>query len=257
MAEHPLDSLRHGADAFHKLLAAIRDVNNQTCDQLGEEVDGRDYVTVADLIKQSIRKNFTACGGMHREGYLRAMTDTLARVADICSPSSGDESLATTEASFAMQRLANSAPLNASLDQQEAAKVERRSDERHDIYTGNAAGIVEAGLLEVHQLPGQFGRPKTQACYWADGTQKMKGSNYRPNGDWDTGKMTVKRLKVDWYRVTVKISEEEFEARNSRARTSTLMAAISEASTSICLTQRHTPHTGLRLVHSSNRGSLP
>ena len=97
-------SLRAGADALKDTLQAITDLANKTCDQLGDDVDGRDYVTMASMVERSIRTNWLEASTDHREGYLRALADLLGIVGDDCGLPRPWDPITTTETAFALRR---------------------------------------------------------------------------------------------------------------------------------------------------------
>ncbi|CAH0354078.1 hypothetical protein [Aquabacterium sp. CECT 9606] len=100
-------SLRAGADALKETLQAITELSNDTCCQLGEDVDSRDYAAMADVIVTSIQANLINGQASHREGYLRALTDFLSVTCDGCSIPMHNEwdPIATTELAFTRHRL--------------------------------------------------------------------------------------------------------------------------------------------------------
>ena len=55
--------------------------------------------------------------------------------------------------------------------------IEYRDYIRHEIFKGTASALVAAGLIEVHQIPGQPGTGTTMASYLPDGTRVRQGSS--------------------------------------------------------------------------------
>lgn len=49
--------------------------------------------------------------------------------------------------------------------------ITRREDLQYEIFTGTAESLIAAGLVSIHQIPGQAGVTKTKVCFLPDGTQ--------------------------------------------------------------------------------------
>lgn len=98
-------SLRAGAKALKDTLQAITDLSNQTCCQLGDDVDSRDYVTMTNIVESSIRTNLIDAPPEHRQGYLRALVDLLGLVGDDCGLPRPWDPIASTESAFTRHRM--------------------------------------------------------------------------------------------------------------------------------------------------------
>jgi hypothetical protein len=87
------DSLEAGVDAARALIARVAQLSHSTVSYLdtydedapdGEDpgvdgLDGRDYFAIAGVIETSIVENLVHAGPARREGFLRAMADTLTQ----------------------------------------------------------------------------------------------------------------------------------------------------------------------------------
>lgn len=79
-----------------------------------------------------------------------------------------------------------------------------------DDFKGTAEDLVAAGIVEMHQLPGQPGRGKTRVSYKPDGTAIEKGS--KRHGD-KAGFKSVTRAGKTRYIVSVNVARDEGERR--------------------------------------------
>ena len=96
------DNIDAGAAALRELIRHIGTISDATCDSLGDDNgDGRDYVTMVQLVDASIRANVAEGCSEHREGYLRALAHLLCIVADGAGPTSAWNPLMETSAAFA------------------------------------------------------------------------------------------------------------------------------------------------------------
>lgn len=77
-----------------------------------------------------------------------------------------------------------------------------------DTYRGSAHSLIQAGLVERHQLPGEPGRGKKYATYMPDGTPKRGGPCTMP------GVKTIRLINQDRFEVLLTVSFEEQEARS-------------------------------------------
>lgn len=82
---------------------------------------------------------------------------------------------------------------------------------RSDIYTGKASALVAAGLVRVEDLPGQTGRPAKSVTYLACGKQAVVGGQHNA-GD-VPGYRSIRLTGRDHYRIEVRVSEDECQAR--------------------------------------------
>ena len=86
-----------------------------------------------------------------------------------------------------------------------------------DDYRGTAESLVAAGILEMHQFPGQPGRGKTMASYKPDGTPIVKGSRWRFGVP---GYMQVVRTGKTRFVVSVAVAEDEGDRKSTRLNSS-------------------------------------
>ena len=90
-----------GAAALLELIRRIGIVSDATCDSLGDDKgDGRDHVTMVQLVDASIRANVAEGCSEHREGYLRALARLLCLVADGAGPTATRDPLQETSVAF-------------------------------------------------------------------------------------------------------------------------------------------------------------
>lgn len=93
-----------------------------------------------------------------------------------------------------------------------APKEEERSS---DQYRGSAAELVATGLVELHQLPGQPGRP-SQVVYYHCGEQaeRIRRIDHQPDPEnW----MRIRRLDDDEYSMCVGIPRDQMLLRRKEA----------------------------------------
>jgi hypothetical protein len=87
----------------------------------------------------------------------------------------------------------------------------------YDRWTGSAAQLVRAGVIEEHQLPGRPGRPKTRARYRPDGCMIEPGRNARALM-LESGAKKIHRLGTTRFEILVTVNEAEQRARSERRR---------------------------------------
>lgn len=93
---------------------------------------------------------------------------------------------------------------------QPALKVHRHP--YWDEYIGTADQLIEAGILQAGQFPGDPGRGKTMVSYTADGQPRVRGC------DKGAGYCQVRRLSRTMFNVTVRVDEKETKRRQDEER---------------------------------------
>lgn len=98
-----IGQLKDGANHFKLLLERIRDINDRTCDRLGEGLDGRDYNLIAEELESAVRQHLIDQAGAHKEGFLRAFCDYMSLGADGCGVPRNWDPLKSTATSFSLK----------------------------------------------------------------------------------------------------------------------------------------------------------
>lgn len=98
-----IGQLKDGANHFKLLLERIREINDTTCDRLGEGLDGRDYISIAEELESAVRQHLIEQTGAHKEGFLRAFCDYMSLGADGCGSPRNWDPLKSTATSFSVQ----------------------------------------------------------------------------------------------------------------------------------------------------------
>lgn len=81
-----------------------------------------------------------------------------------------------------------------------------------DEYIGTADQLIEAGILQAGQFPGDPGRGKTMVSYTADGQAAARGSCK------GAGYRQVRRVSRTMFNVTVRVDEAETKRRHDEDR---------------------------------------
>jgi hypothetical protein len=93
---------------------------------------------------------------------------------------------------------------------QTALKVRRHP--YWDEYIGTADQLIEAGILQAGQFPGDPGRGKTMVSYTADGQPRVRGC------DKGAGYCQVRRVSRTMFNVTIRVDKEEAKRRQDEER---------------------------------------
>jgi len=98
------DRVRAGAEAFRGLVQRIchkaeADLEDSLDDD--DRPDLMDYRAMANMIADSLTANFVSSDADHREGFLRALSDTLLFAWDGSAPGDDWDPIGRTEAAFA------------------------------------------------------------------------------------------------------------------------------------------------------------
>jgi hypothetical protein len=99
----PPAQVKDGANAFMGMLTRAYEISERTVLRYGNDVDGRDYKSMAFEIETAILANLLGSGKEVREGFLRAMTDYIASALDGCPcdlADCGESSLTVTAAAY-------------------------------------------------------------------------------------------------------------------------------------------------------------
>ena len=92
-----------------------------------------------------------------------------------------------------------------------APGVKKVEEDRYDRYIGAADALIAAGLVELHQLPGQPGNGAFMASFLPDGTRVRKGSTA---GNMPGG-IRVRRCGKK-FEVAVVVDDQVWEERHAK-----------------------------------------
>lgn len=83
-----------------------------------------------------------------------------------------------------------------------------------DCYTGRAEALIQAGIVEQHELPGQPGLGAGSVCYRPLGVDRIAGRGWFIT----PGFMTIRRLPSNAFKVTIRVSGAETGRREAQQR---------------------------------------
>lgn len=143
-------ALRDGFEAFKELMFNIKTLSNDTVDPEAEE-DTRDYFSMFDAVVKSINSNVVEAVPMHREGFLRSLTDLLCMSSDGVTPGENWDPIKTTAPTFAERE---PFPVDSTIQADRAGialqaswEIEGIADLVHANMTTDVENLVHRALL--------------------------------------------------------------------------------------------------------------